>query len=280
MKCCRLNNGVEMPLLGFGTFQIEDLDICRRSVLSALKVGYRLIDTASCYHNEEAVGEAIRESGIPREEIFLSSKVWIVENGYEETIATFEESLRKLGTDYLDLYLIHMPLGDVIGSYRALMKLRKEGRVRVIGVCNFLSDRLLDLMLTTKDVPQVNQIECHPFDMEKGLRKDMLQNNIQSMAWAPFAEGREDIFHQPILVRIAKGHSCPVSHVILAYLMAEGNVVIPKSVHEERIAENFQSLSLSLSKEERAEIATLDRDKPLILDIQTTAEVERLHKIH
>ena len=204
MDTVLLNNGVEMPLLGFGVFQITDHNLCKQSVLTALKTGYRLIDTAACYGNERAVGEAISESGIPRNEIFVVSKVWIQDAGYEKTLASFEKTLSNLKTDHLDLYLIHMPYGDYHGSWRAMEQLLKEKRVRAIGVCNFMPDRLTDLILSHEITPAVNQIELHPFCQQRKLRQLMAQYHIAPMAWAPFAEGQNGIFTDPVLTEIGK----------------------------------------------------------------------------
>lgn len=196
MEKLKLNNGIEMPQLGFGVFQITDYDLCKQSVKNAFKIGYRLIDTAACYGNEKAVGDAIRESQLTREELFISSKVWIQKDGYEGTKQTFMKSLDNLQTDYIDLYLIHMPYGDYHGSWRALEELYKEGKIKAIGVCNFLADRLVDLILTHDIVPAINQMELHPFYQQKELKQVMLKYDIQMMAWAPFADGNVTQRHQ------------------------------------------------------------------------------------
>ena len=214
MTSLTLNNGISMPQQGLGVFQTPDAAECRQSVLSALETGYRLIDTAACYGNERAVGEAVKRSGLPREAVFLTSKVWIQDAGYEKTLASFEKTLDNLGTDYLDLYLIHMPYGDYHGSWRAMETLLQAGRVRAIGVCNFLPDRLVDLILTHSVVPAVNQIELHPFCQQQALRQVMAAYHIQPMAWAPFAEGQGNLFHHPVLSAIGQAHgktpTCPV----------------------------------------------------------------------
>lgn len=272
-----LNNGVKMPQLGFGVFQITDLKECEESVLAALKTGYRLIDTAAGYENESAVGKAIKRSGIDRKNIFISSKVWITHNGYQETMKSFEQSLEKLQTDYLDLYLIHMPYGDYHGSWRAMEELYEAGKIRAIGVCNFLEDRLVDLQLTHSIVPAINQMEMHPFFQQNKLRQVMDQQNIQLMAWAPFAEGQKKIFTNNQLVAIGKKYDKTAAQVILGWLRAEEIIAIPKSVHLTRIQENFDIDGFTLSEDDIEKIRALDLDKPLILDITALNEVYRLH---
>lgn len=235
MENITLNNGVKMPLLGFGVFQITDEKECEESVRTALKTGYRLIDTAACYGNERAVGKAVKESGIPRSEIFLSSKVWIQDAGYEATKKSFEKTLKNLQTDYLDLYLIHMPYGDYYGSWRAMEELYEAGKIKAIGVCNFEEDRLADLILNNKIVPAVNQIELHPFFQQKKTRSLMEKYEIKAMAWAPFAEGQNQIFTNPKLEEIGKQYQKTSAQVILRWLNQEQIIAIPKSVHEDRI---------------------------------------------
>jgi len=274
-----LNNGIEMPLLGFGVFQMTDHDVCKESVLTALKTGYRMIDTAACYGNERAVGEAIRESGIPREEIFIVSKVWIQDAGYEKTLASFEKTLSNLQTDYLDLYLIHMPYGDYHGSWRAMEQLLKAGKVRAIGVCNFLPDRLADLILSHEIVPAVNQIELHPFCQQNALRALMEQYKIQPMAWAPFAEGQNGIFTNETLTAIGKKYEKAPAQVILRWLRQSNIIAIPKSVHTERIQQNFDVDDFALTDSDMDEILKMDAGKPLILDVPSLDEVYRLHDI-
>lgn len=279
MNTVALNNGVKMPLLGFGVFQITDQMICERSVLSALKTGYRMIDTAACYGNERAVGTAIQKSGIDRKEIFLVSKVWVQDAGYEKTKASFEKTMRNLRTDYLDLYLIHMPFGDYHGSWKAMEELYKDGKIKAIGVCNFLPDRLVDLIFSHEIVPMVNQIEMHPFFQEKELRKVMLKYNIQPMAWAPFAEGQKDIFRNELLSEIGKQYGKSSAQVILRWLYQNNTVAIPKSIHPERIKENFMIDDFTLSPGDMQKIEAMDIGKSLILDIQSLDEVKRLHNI-
>ena len=279
MERIRLHNGVEMPLLGLGVFQVTDGKVCRESVLTALRTGYRLIDTAACYGNEKAVGEAIRESGIPREEIFLTSKVWIQDAGYEKTMRSFAKTLENLGTDYLDLYLIHMPYGDYHGSWRAMEELYHAGKIKAIGVCNFLPDRLLDLILSHEVTPAVNQIELHPFCQQKALRQVMAAYGIVPMAWAPFAEGQNGIFTHPILAEIGRPYGKTPAQVVLRWLRQNGIVAIPKSVHTERIQQNFAVEDFTLSPADMVQIGALDTEKPLILDVPSLNEVYRLHGI-
>jgi 2,5-diketo-D-gluconate reductase A len=279
METTILNNKVKMPLLGFGVFQITDKEQCKQSVITALKNGYRMIDTAACYGNEQAVGEAILESGVKREDIFLVSKVWIQDAGYEATKKSFEKSLENLQTDYLDLYLIHMPYGDYHGSWRAMEELYREGKIKAIGVCNFLPDRLTDLILSHEIVPAVNQIECHPFCQQKELREIMEKYDVKLMAWAPFAEGNKGIFTNETLQKIGASHEKTGAQAVLAWLRQEGIIAIPKSVHEERIIQNLKSLECTLTEEELKEIESMDEGTWLILDIPSVDEVYRLHGI-
>ena len=279
MDTIQLNNGVTMPLMGLGVFQVTDQQVCKESVLSALRTGYRLIDTAACYGNEKAVGEAIRESGLDRKELFLTSKVWIQDAGYEKTMRSFEKTLENLGTDYLDLYLIHMPYGDYHGSWRAMEELHRAGKIRAIGVCNFLPDRLIDLILSHEIIPAVNQIELHPFCQQRALRQVMAQYHIAAMAWAPFAEGQNGIFTHPVLIEIGKQYGKTPAQVVLRWLRQEGVVAIPKSVHAERIAQNFDVDDFTLSAADMVQISGLDMGKPLILNVPSLNEVYRLHNI-
>ena len=275
----QLNNGVEMPLLGFGVFQITDQTVCRQSVLTALRTGYRLIDTAACYGNEKAVGEAIRESGLARKELFLTSKVWIQDAGYEKTMRSFEKTLENLQTDYLDLYLIHMPYGDYHGSWRAMEELYRAGKIRAIGVCNFLPDRLTDLILSHEIVPAVNQIELHPFCQQRLLRQVMEQYHITPMAWAPFAEGQNSLFTDPVLTAIGSQYRKSPAQVALRWLRQEGIVAIPKSIHAERIQQNFNVDDFVLSPADMVQISAMDTGHSLILDLPSLNEVYRLHGI-
>lgn len=279
MNTIQLNNGVTMPLMGLGVFQVTDQQVCKESVLSALKTGYRLIDTAACYGNEKAVGEAVRESGIDRKDLFLTSKVWIQDAGYEKTMRSFEKTLENLNTDYLDLYLIHMPYGDYHGSWRAMEELYRNGKIKAIGVCNFLPDRLTDLILSHEIVPAVNQIELHPFCQQRTLRQIMARYGIVPMAWAPFAEGQNGIFSHPVLAEIGKQYGKTPAQVVLRWLRQEGVVAIPKSVHAERIAQNFAVDDFELSPADMVQIGALDTGKPLILDVPNVNEVYRLHNI-
>lgn len=279
MNTVELNNGIKIPLLGFGVFQITDQQVCEQSVLTALQTGYRMIDTAACYGNERAVGAAIQQSGTDRKEIFLISKVWIQDTGYEKTKISFEKTLCNLQTDYLDLYLIHMPFGDYHSSWKAMEEFYREGRIRAIGVCNFLPDRLIDLIFSHEIVPMVNQIELHPFYQEKELRQMMTQYNIQPMAWAPFAEGQKNIFRNELLSEIGKQYGKSSAQVILRWLYQNNIAAIPKSVHPERIKENFRIDDFTLSSDDMQKIEAMDRGKSLILDIQSLDEVKRLHNI-
>lgn len=271
-----LNNGVEMPILGFGVFQIPDPEECERSVADALAVGYRLIDTAAAYGNEEAVGKAIRASGIPREEIFVTTKLWIQDQGEERAKAAFERSLQRLGLDYLDLYLIHQPFGDVYGSWRAMEGMLRDGRVRAIGVSNHQPDRVMDLIVHNEVVPAVNQIEVHPFQQQVETQAFLRENGVQIQAWAPFAEGRNDMFTNPVLEEIAGKHGKTVAQVILRWQIQRGVAVIPKSVRRERIEENVNVFGFELAPEEMESIATLDTKTSLFFDHRDPAVVKML----
>lgn len=279
MKTIQLNNKVEMPLLGFGVFQITDEKECENSVLTALKTGYRLIDTAACYGNERAVGNAIKKSGIPREEIFISSKVWIQDAGYEKTKESFRKTLENLQTDYLDVYLIHMPYGDYYGSWRAMEELYEEGKIKAIGVCNFETDRLVDLILNNRIVPAVNQMETHPFCQQKALREVMKKYDIALMAWAPFAEGQNSIFTDKTLQAIGSKYGKTPAQVILQWFSQEEIIAIPKSVHTDRIQQNFAVHDFGLTQEDLTQIHQMDTENSLILDITSLAEVYRLYEI-
>ncbi|WP_321479464.1 aldo/keto reductase [uncultured Bacteroides sp.] len=266
MENVRLNNGIEMPILGFGVYQITDAQECEQSVLDALQIGYRLIDTASVYRNEEAVGRAIQRSGIAREELFITTKLWVSDYGYEKTKIAFEKSLRKLKLNYLDLYLIHQPYGDVHGAWRAMEELYKEGKVRAIGISNFQPDRVMDMILFNKVVPAVNQIETHPFNQQVNNLKFLQENHVQLESWGPFAEGRNNIFSNEILVSLAAKYQKSVAQVMLRWLTQRGIVAIPKSVHKERIAENFNIFDFELSAEDMAAITVLDTKTSSFLD--------------
>jgi diketogulonate reductase-like aldo/keto reductase len=274
-----LNNGVEMPILGFGVFQIPDAEECERSVSEALRTGYRLIDTAAAYENEEAVGEAIKRSGLAREEIFVTTKLWIHDAGYESAKKAFERSLQRLQLDYLDLYLIHQPFGDVYGSWRAMEELYREGRIRAIGVSNFQPDRMIDLIVHNEVVPAVNQIETHPFNQQIETQKFLQENNVQVESWGPFAEGKNNIFQNELLVSIGRKYGESVAQVILRWLVQRGVVVIPKSVRKERIEENFNIFDFELSPEDMAAIATLDTKQSLFFDHRDPKMVKMLSEV-
>lgn len=276
MQNVKLNNGVEMPILGFGVYQIDDLAVCERSVLEAIEAGYRSIDTATVYKNEEAVGKAIWKSGVPREELFITSKLWITDAGYDNAKKAFDESLKRLQLDYLDLYLIHQPYGDVYGSWRVMEELYKEGRVRAIGVSNFYPDRLIDFILHNEIVPAINQIETHPFFQRADYQKLMQEYGVQIESWGPFAEGKNHIFHNEVLLDIARKHHKSAAQVVLRWLIQRDVVVIPKSVHKERILENFDVFNFELSKEEMEAVATLDTGNSLFLDHHDPAIVKWL----
>lgn len=276
MEKVTLNNGVEMPLLGFGVFQMTNLEECEQSVYEALQAGYRLIDTAASYENEEAVGKALKRSGIAREELFITTKLWIQDAGYEPAKKAFERSLRRLQLDYLDLYLIHQPYGDVYGSWRAMEELYREGRIRAIGVSNFHPDRIMDLIVHNKVIPAVNQIETHPFNQQIETQKFLQENQVQIESWGPFAEGRNNIFQNELLLSIAEKHKRTVAQVILRWLTQRGVVAIPKSVRKERILENFRIFDFELSPEDMAEIATLDTKTSSFFDHRDPAMVKRL----
>lgn len=276
MQKVRLNNGVEMPILGFGVFQVTDLEECERSVFDALQTGYRLIDTAASYMNEEAVGKAIKSSGIPREDLFITTKLWIQSNGYEGTKKAFENSLKRLDLDYLDLYLMHQPYGDVYGEWRAMQDLYKEGRIRAIGISNFYPDRVIDLILHNEIIPAVNQIETHPFHQQTDEQKFLQENDVQIESWGPFAEGRNNIFQNELLLTIGKKYKKSIAQVILRWLTQRGVVAIPKSVRKERMEENFNIFDFGLSVEDMEAIKTLDTKTSSFFDHRDPAMVKWL----
>ena len=276
LSAVTLNNGVEMPILGFGVFQITDAEECERSVTEAIRAGYRLLDTASAYGNEESVGRAIQRAGVPREDLFVTTKLWIADAGDERTRAAFERSLKRLQLDYVDLYLIHQPMGDVYGAWRAMEALYGEGRIRAIGVSNFHPDRIMDLMLHNQVAPAVNQVETHPFCQQTAAQKFLQENGIQIESWGPFAEGRNNIFQNNLLLALAARHTKTVAQIILRWLIQRGVVAIPKSVRPERIAENFHVFDFELGPEEMAAIATLDTGKSLFFDHRDPAMVKAL----
>lgn len=258
-----LNNGVEMPILGFGVFQITDQIECEQIVYDAIMAGYRLIDTAASYLNEEAVGRAIKRSGVARTELFITTKLWVQDTGYESTKRAFEKSLKRLHLDYLDLYLIHQPYGDVYGSWRAMEELYREGKVRAIGVSNFQPDRLIDLMIHNEIVPAVNQVETHPFNQQIENANFMKENQVQIESWGPFAEGKNNLFQNKVLVSIAEKVNKSVAQVVLRWLTQREVVAIPKSVRKERIIENLNIFDFELSQEDMELITTLDTKQSL-----------------
>lgn len=270
-----------MPSIGFGVYQIP-VDETERAVANALEIGYRMIDTASSYFNEKEVGDAIRNSGIKREELFVTTKLWVQDYEYDDTLRAFDLSMEKLGLDYLDLYLMHKPYGNYYAAWRAMERLYKEGRIRAIGVTSFSNERLQDLFLHNEVKPAVNQLETHPFFQQKAANHFLQCEGIQHEAWAPFAEGRNDIFHHPVLKTIAERHGKGVGAVILRWLNQRNIVVIPKSIHKERMIENFNILDFTLSDEEMTTIAALDTGKSPIYDDMdlATAKSIGLHKIH
>src|SRR5919199_2766279 len=274
-----LNNGVAMPLLGFGVYQIHDAEACERSVSEALRTRYRLLDTAAAYGNEVAVGNAIERADVPREELFVTTKLWIQDAGYERTKPAFERSLQRLGLEYLDLYLIHQPFGDVYGAWRDMEHLYQDGQARAIGVSNFYPDRVMDLIVHTTVVPAVNQIETHPFNQQTETQTFLRDNKVQIESWGPFAEGRNNIFENELLRSIATKYQKTVAQVILRWLTQRGVVAIPKSVRPERIEENFNVFDVELSAEDMEAIATLDTKTSSFFDHRDPASVKRLSEV-
>jgi 2,5-diketo-D-gluconate reductase A len=266
MRTVTLNNGVEMPILGFGVFQIADPAECERAVSDALAAGYRSLDTAASYQNEEAVGRAIAASGIPRDELFITTKLWIQGAGEGRTRAAFERSLTRLGLDHVDLYLIHQPYGDVYGAWRDMERITAEGLSRAIGVSNFHPDRLVDLIMHNEVVPAVNQVETHPFHQRVADQALMAAEGVQIESWGPFAEGKNDLFTNPTLTAIAQAHGKSVGQIVLAWLVQRGVVVIPKTVRAERMAENIDVFDVELTDAEMASIATLDTGSSQFFD--------------
>jgi diketogulonate reductase-like aldo/keto reductase len=272
----KLNNGVEMPILGFGVFQVPDPNECERSVYDAIQVGYRLIDTAASYMNEEAVGRAIKRSGTAREELFITTKLWVQDAGFEKTKTAFEKSLKKLQLDYLDLYLIHQPYSDVHGAWRAMEELNREGKVRAIGVSNFHPDRVMDIISFNEIVPSVNQIETHPFHQQIETQKFLQENGIQHESWGPFAEGKNNLFKNDVLIRIGAKYNKSVAQVVVRWLTQRGIVAIPKSVRKERMAENFDVFDFQLSHEDIQLIQTLDQPTSAFFDHRDPAIIKWL----
>ena len=261
MKYVKLNNGLEMPILGFGVYQIQDYNECKKAVLNAIETGYRLIDTAASYKNEKAVGDAIKESGINRKELFITTKLWIQKNGYEDTKKAFNNSLEKLQLDYLDLYLIHQPFGDYYGEWRCMEELYKNGKIKAIGVCNFFADRLVDLIMHNEIIPAINQVEVNPFYQKNDYQTIMNEYNVQMQSWAPFAEGRNNMFTNEILLSIAKKYNKSIAQIILNWLVKRNIVVIPKSVRKERMEENFNIFDFELDESDIKLISSLDKNE-------------------
>lgn len=265
MQTVTLNNGVKMPIIGFGVYQVPDAEECENAVYEALMAGYRLIDTASGYLNEEAVGRAIKRSGVPREELFITTKLWVQDAGYESAKLAFAKSLKKLQLDYLDLYLIHQPFGDYYGAWRAMEELYREGKIKAIGVSNFLPDRLMDLIVHNEIVPAVNQIETHPFYQQTESAAFMKEQGVQHQSWASFAEGRGNLFGNEVLAQVAEKRGKSIAQIVLRWLVQRGVVVIPKSVHKERIVENINIFDFELSANDMEQISTLDTRESLFL---------------
>jgi diketogulonate reductase-like aldo/keto reductase len=275
MKYVTLNNGIKMPILGYGVYQVSPEE-CERCVLDAISVGYRSIDTAQAYRNEEGVGEAIEKSGIPREELFITTKIWISNAGFEKAKASIEESLKKLKTDYIDLLLIHQPFGDYYGSYRAMEEAYKEGKLRAIGVSNFYPDRFIDICRFNEIIPAVNQIETHPFHQQIKAREIMDKYGVKHESWGPFAEGRKDMFSNPVLLDIGNRYGKSVAQVILRYLIENDVIVIPKSTHKTRMIENINVFDFELSEEDRNAIKALDEAESALFSHSDPNIVEML----
>ena len=276
MQTIQVNNDIEIPILGFGVFQIADPAECERSVVDAIEVGYRHIDTAASYMNEEAVGRGIRKSGIAREELFITTKLWIQSNGYESTLKAFDRSLNRLQLDTIDLYLIHQPFGDVYGEWRAMEELYQQGKVRAIGVSNFQPDRIMDLMVHNKIVPAVNQIEVNPFQQQVDSQKFLQDNSVMAEAWAPFAEGRNNIFQNEFLLSIAAKHNKSIAQVILRWLVQRGIIALAKSTRKERMIENISVFDFELSADDMVAITTLDTKTSSFFDHRDPEKVKWL----
>lgn len=279
MQTTKLNNGIEMPMLGLGVFQVDNPEECEQAVLAAVESGYRLIDTASFYKNEEAVGNAFRKSGVPREELFITTKLWVSDTCYEKTKKAFETSLKKLQTEYLDLYLIHQAMGDYYGSWRAMEDLYKEGKIRAIGISNFFPDRVVDLIAHNEIVPAVNQIEVNPFYQRNVDHKLLQKHQILTQSWAPFAEGKNDFFNNELVAAIGKKYNKSVAQVTLRWLVQRGIAVIPKSVRKERMVENAGIWDFELSPEDIADIASLDTNESVFFDHRDPETAEWLTKL-
>lgn len=274
MNTITLNNGVKMPQLGYGVYQVGPAE-CERCVLDAISAGYRLIDTAQAYHNEEGVGQAIKRCGVPREELFIVTKIWISNAGEEKAYASILESLGKLQTGYIDLMLIHQPFGDYYGTYRAMERAYREGKLRAIGVSNFYPDRFIDLQAHVDIKPMVNQVETHVFNQQQEAQKYMEKYGCQIMSWGPFAEGLNDFFHNEVLTEIGQAHGKTLAQTALRYLIQRGVVIIPKSTHKERMMENFDIFDFSLTDEEMQRIAALDLGHSLFFSHYAPATVEQ-----
>lgn len=280
MEYVTLNNGIKMPQLGFGVFQIPDGKDTEQAVSDALEVGYRSIDTAAAYDNEEAVGRAVAESGIPRDEIFITTKLWVSDVSYEGAKRGFETSLKKLGVDYIDLYLIHQPLSDIFGAWRAMEELYEQGVIRAIGVANFYPDMLANLIAFSNVEPAVNQVEANVYFQQWAAQKYMESKGVAMEGWAPFAEGKNDLFQNEALETIAKAHGKSVAQVVLRWLLQRGIICIPKSVKKERMQENFDVFDFTLTPEDMQLIKTLDTDKSQFFDHRTPEAVEMLANLH
>lgn len=279
MEYVTLDKGILMPMEGYGVFQITEEKQCEQCVCDALEEGYRLIDTAAAYGNEEAVGSAIHSSGIPREELFITTKLWIQDAGYENTLKAFDASMGKLKLDYLDLYLIHQPFGDYYGSWHAMEKLQQEGRIRAIGVCNFTPERLIDLCMNNEVKPAINQIEMHPFFQQKEAMKVMEDWEVTPQAWGPLSEGQKNIFSNKLLKAIADRHGRSVAQVILRWHIQRGTVIIPKTVHRERMRENLNIWDFELTKQEMEQIGTMDIGHSEIIDHHCFCTARQLNSI-
>lgn len=277
MEYVTLSNGIKMPILGFGVFQIDDLELCEKTVSRAIQYGYRLFDTARSYQNEVALGRAIKKSGISRTEFFITSKVFLNEMSYESCRKAVMDSLENLETDYLDLFLIHMPFGDYYGAYRALVEFYKKGIIKAIGVSNFLNDRLYDLYLHFDVPPMVNQIECHPHYQRIEELSFLTKLNIQLEGWAPFSEGMKGMFEEPILKELAAKHQKSVAQIILRWNIQRRIITIPKTVHENRMEENMAVFDFELDLEDMNKIASLNRNIPSMLDVTKIEEIERIY---